>query len=261
MNGSEEYLDRDSALHQMDAFGKLLCLLLLITAIILTRRLAGFVLLTVALLGGQYIAKVTTRAVWGSIWRLRFFFLAVFLMNFAFFDAEDAFFSWWIFSFSWEGMTFGAVASVRIILAVAAGNLFVAVTTPVAITGAVETLLWPLQWLGIPVRDVALILGAALQFVPLLQRESESIKIAQTARGAPFQSKKLWERFSCFPPLVLPIFLAAFQRADDLACAMESRGYVRKKGRLPWRKRRFHRPDVLCLSASALLFTAAIVWF
>ncbi len=255
------YVERNSPLHGMDGLSKLLFLLLFLTSVIVTRRAGGFFLLGIVLLLCAGLGKVPLRTVLGGIWQMRFFFLLVFLMNFAFFDAEHAFFSWWIFTFSREGLLFGAKTVVRVLLAVAAGNIFTAVTTPLAITGSMETLLYPLQWIGVPVRDVAMILGVAIQFVPLFLREADTIKMAQTARGAPFYSRKFSERAGCVLPLVLPVFLSAFKRADELACAMEARGYVRKKGRLPLRKRHLQKADFLGLGGGMTLCLFAIFVF
>ena len=261
MRGHMGYTERNSPFHRMDGLAKLLSLLLTVAAIILTDRWEGFLLLSGVLYLAYRLSHLPPRSVWGGIRPLRSFFVLILLLNFAFFDAEDAFCSWWIFSFSWEGLAFGAVTVVRIILAVAAGSLFTAVTPPLNITNAMESLLWPLQWIGIPVRDVAMILGTALQFVPLLERETEDIKMAQTARGAAFGEGRLLHRAFAFMPLIVPVFLTAFQRADELACAMESRGYERKKGRLPWRKRKFRPADIGCLCVCTAVCAAAIFWF
>lgn len=255
------YVERNSLLHRLDGLSKLLFLLLFLAAVIVTQRVMGFLLLMAILLLCARLGKVPRQTVLGGIWQMRYFFILIFLMNFAFFDAQHAFFSWWIFTFSQEGLLFGAKTVVRVLLAVAAGNIFTAVTTPVAITGAMETLLYPLQWIGVPVRDVAMILGVAIQFVPLFLRETDTIKMAQTARGAPFYSKKLSERAGCVLPLVLPVFLSAFKRADELACAMEARGYVRKKGRMPLRKRHLRRADFLCIGGGIALCVLSILIF
>ena len=261
MRGPLGYMEGASPFHRMDGLGKLLSLLMLVAAVILTDRWEGFLLLGAVLYLAYHFSHLPPRAVWGGLRPLRLFFLLILLLNFAFFDTENAFCSWWIFSFSWEGLRFGAVTVMRIVLAVAAGSLFVAVTTPLGITDAMESLLWPLQWIGVPVRDVAMILGTALQFVPLLEREAEEIRMAQTARGAAYGSGRTWRRAFTFLPLVVPVFLTAFQRADELSLAMESRGYERRKGRLPWRKRRFRPADIGCLCVCAALCAAAAIWF
>ena len=98
-------------------------------------------------------------------------------------------------------------------------------TEPMEITHGLEELLSPLSKVGVPTEEIAMILGVAMQFIPVLGEEAETIRMAQTARGARFESKKLTERAASFLPLVIPVFLAAFRRADELACAMEARGY------------------------------------
>ena len=122
-----------------------------------------------------------------------------------------------------------------------------------------ESLLYPLKLIGVPVRDVAMILGVAIQFIPTFSEEAEAIRKAQTARGARFESRKLSEKAKSVVPLVVPVFLAAFRRADELAMAMEARGYRRTKGKISKRRRHLSRRDGIGLLLCSLFGAAEIM--
>ena len=123
-------------------------------------------------------------------------------------------------------------------------------TEPMEITHGLEELLSPLSKVGVPTEEIAMILGVAMQFIPVLGEEAETIRMAQTARGARFESKKLTERAASFLPLVIPVFLAAFRRADELA--MEARGY-RGPGRRTKKKKSLpNRNGNVAIAASAI---------
>ncbi len=123
------------------------------------------------------------------------------------------------------GIRQGAMVVVHLVLILVFCMVLTITTEPMEITHGLEELLSPLSKVGVPTEEIAMILGVAMQFIPVLGEEAERSRMAQTARGARFESKKLTDRAASFLPLVIPVFLAAFRRADELACAMEARGY------------------------------------
>ena len=252
------YREGTSPLHRSDALCKLIALLVTLTAVLLTESVWGYILLTAGLLTAVRISRLGLRDTLRSIAHMRLFFLLVFLMNALFYEGGTEPVSWWIFRFSTEGMIAGGHIAARMALAIVLGQLFCAVTSPLAIIEAVQSLLRPLQILHIPVQDIAMILGVAMQFIPIFSEEAEMIRRAQIARGARFESRRLIERGKSMLPLVVPIFLAAFRRADELSVAMEARGYRRRAGRLPKIRRRVTAGAVLLLGISVLLCAAAI---
>ena len=153
----------------------------------------------------------------------------------------------------------GANIVCRVILIMILGNVLTSVTSPIEMTGAMETLLCPLALFGIPVGDVAMILGVALQFIPVFMEETELIQKAQTARGARFESRRLKDRAASVMPLVVPVFLSAFRRADELSVAMEARGYRRSRGRTKRLKVSFRLQDLAALAVSCIICGAQII--
>lgn len=247
------YLPGDSAIHQMNSTIKLLCLLILLAAIVMTDSVLGYCLTAAVTLGTVWQSKIGLGSMVRPIARLWLFFLVILGMNAFFFDSEQTLWAWWIFHFSTGGIIQGATVILRVILLMILCSVFTSTTSPIEITGAIEMLILPLKCIRVPTGDVAMILGVAIQFIPTLLEESDMIKKAQIARGAQFESSRLRDRAASLAPLVIPIFLSAFRRADDLAVAMEARGYRRAKGRakrmgLPFRKR-----DAAALAVSCVL--------
>ncbi len=178
-----------------------------------------------------YLSRIPIGNVTGTARRLWLFFSIIFLMNAVFFDSENVICAWWIFHPSIGGIKQGISVVARVLLVLILGNVFISTTSPTEVTTALERLIKPLRILGVPTEDVAMIISVAVQFIPTLTEEIETIRMAQTARGARFESKKLKERALSLLPLVIPIFLAAFRRADELSLAMEARGYRKAKTR------------------------------
>ncbi len=252
------YREGTSPLHRADALCKLLGMLLVLAAVILTDTLIGYLLIGLVLLVSIQIAGIGLRHALRAVWHMRLFFLMIFLMNAFFHENGEALWSWWVLRLSCEGMVFGTHVAVRVALAILLGQLLCAVTSPLALIDALESLLYPLQYLRIPVQDIALILGAAMQFIPIFSEEAEMIRRAQTARGARFDSKNLTERANSLLPLAVPIFLSAFRRADDLSVAMEARGYHRRAGRIPRKKRKLTSVSVALMLICILLFAVSL---
>ena len=253
------YREGDSVLHKMDSFCKLLCFLVFLGAVILSSSFAGYGLTAGGLLLLIGLSRVGFEAALSGVKQMGLFFALILLMNAFFFQTEQFWWEWWIFRFSEAGLIQGLQVVLRVAMAMALGNLLVTTTSPMEIVGAMESLMYPLKFIGIPIRDVAMILGAAIQFIPTFSEEAEMIRRAQTARGARFESRKLTEKAKSILPLVVPVFLGAFRRADELAMAMEARGYRRTKGKIRHRSRRLSAADGIGILACCLLCAAEAV--
>lgn len=253
------YLEGDSVLHRLDAFVKLLAAFVLLAAVVLTDSLPGYLLLVVVIAGLIRLSGIGFRHGCSGVIQLWLFFVIIFLMNAFFFTAENSIFDFWIFHLSPAGMIQGMHVVFRVALAMIVSNILVATTSPIEITGALESLLFPLKYIGVPIRDVAMILGVAIQFIPTLIEETDMIRKAQVARGSRFESKNLVERAQSILPLLVPIFLSAFRRADELSVAMEARGYHRTRGARRRRKRTFSHQEGSALLLSCLFCVIEIL--
>lgn len=220
-----QFIPGSSVLHRLDARAKLICFILLIAAIILTSSVWGYALILGFIAVLICICGLSVSTVLSSVKRMFWFFVVIFIMNALFFTSDNAIWHWWIISLSVDGMVQGFSVVFRIIIVLIAANIFTLVTAPLETTGAIQALLKPLKLVRLPADEISMILSVAIQFIPTLLQEADTIKKAQIARGARFESKKLHERAAAMLPLIVPMFLSAFKKADELAMAMEARGY------------------------------------
>ena len=231
MNVMQQYLPGNSLLHRLDGRAKFFGFILMSAATVLSNTIIGYILTIGTGLVFASLSRIKLSVILDSVKRLSGFFIFIFLMNAVFFESEEPFAKWWIFTVSLDGIIQGANIVLRLAIILALSNLLVMTTAPMEIMASIDSLLSPLALLRIPVEQIAMILSIAVQFIPILLEETDTIKKAQIARGARFESKKLSERAMSLLPLVVPVFLSAFKRADELSMAMEARGYRDAKHR------------------------------
>lgn len=247
-----QYRPGNTFFHRADAKGKLLGLCLVIAAVIVSKGLAGCIAAAAAAIVVSQLAGISLREQIRQQKGMCRFFIVIFLMNAFFYSGEHCIFRWWIFQLSREGIYQGAMVVIHLVLILLFCMVLTVTTEPMEITHALGELLSPLSKIGVPTEEIAMILGVAMQFIPVLGEEAETIRMAQTARGARFESKRLTERAASFLPLVIPVFLAAFRRADELSCAMEARGYRGPGSRTKKQKTLPNRNGSAAIAASAM---------
>ncbi len=174
----------------------------------------------------------------------------VFLLAFTvvvnmFFTGGQELFSFWIFRITIEGIKRSAYLVGRIVFLVLASNLMTLTTAPVSLTNALEYLMKPLKLFRVPVHEVAMMMSIALRFIPILVDEANKIMKAQMARGADFESGNIIKKTKSFVPIIIPLFVSAFRRANNLAQAMEARCYNGGDGRTRMKPLKFGRGDVV----------------
>ena len=238
------YIPGSSLIHRLDSRVKIAGFFLLLAALISCSSVYSYYIIFAALTIIVVLSKLPLRALFSSITRLRYFFILIFLLNALFYSSGEALFSWGIINVSGEGIGQGARIVVNVFFIMILANVLTGSTAPMDMTAGLASLLKPLKLLRFPAEDIAMIISCAMGFIPGLLEEADMIKKAQTARGARFESKKIVERIFSFPPLLIPVFMSAFRRADELALAMEARGYRNardrtRKTREPLRARDF----------------------
>jgi len=225
------YVPADSPLHRLDARAKFFGFLILTAAVILSNTVCGYAIILALTVTLAALCGMPLRTAFSSVRRLWSVFVVIFIMNAFFFATDAPIWNWWIITLSKAGIKQGFSVVFRILIIMILSNILTLTTPPMEITSAIQLMLKPLKLLRIPADDIAMIISVAIQFIPTLLEETDTIKKAQIARGARFESKKLRERAAAFLPLLVPIFLSAFKRADELAMAMEARGYRGAKHR------------------------------
>lgn len=219
------YVPKVSYIHKLDGFIKIVCFLLLIIGVINTNKIFEYLIWIIIIGQLSYLSKTSIKELFNGILDLRWFFIIILLMNILFYSSTNPIFTLFIFTPSLTGLIQGINIIFRLMIFIILGNLINISTAPLEVCKGIEILISPLKILKINTDMIAMILSIALQFIPILIEESESIKKAQIARGAKLDSDNLIEKAKSIIPLIVPIFISAFKRADDLANALEARAY------------------------------------
>ena len=219
------YMERDSLVHRLDARFKLITFIAGIVVILLCSQWWSYIALAAGIAIVGRAGELSARELLMPIARMWVFLIIILLMNFAFFTGENPLFALGPLAPSNEGLEQGIHIIANVALILVWGNILTMTTPPVALTGAFEFMFRPLQLFRIPVSTLSLIISVAIQFIPTLLEETAAIRKAQIARGANFESRNLLKKAQCIIPLVVPVLIAAFRRADELSQAMEARGY------------------------------------
>lgn len=246
-----QFVPGSSFLHKLDPRIKIICFIILMAAVIGASSVLGYSLALITVFSIILLSQLPISYALGSIQKMWLFFLVIFMMNGLFNNRGGTLASWWIVHISIGGIRQGFNVVINVILIIILGNILTLTTSPTQVTNALESLIKPLKLVGIPIEDIAMIISVSIQFIPTLMEETETIKMAQIARGARFESKKLSERARSYIPLLIPIFMSAFRRADELSLAMEARGYRNAKNRTKKKKETIEGQDYIALTICA----------
>ena len=220
-----QYYMAESFVHRMDARVKLVLCLLFMVGIFFVTSFAVFGAITLFLLVVIALSRVPVGSILKSVKGIFVLLLFTAVPNLFFTKRGTLLWSWWILEIYDEGIKFAAKMLLRLMLLVVGSNILTLTTTPVDLTHAIESLLSPLKVLRFPVRDLALIMSLTLSFIPGLIEETDRIIRAQKARGADFDTGNIIKRAKAFIPILIPLLVGGFRRADELANAMNSRCY------------------------------------
>jgi len=256
-----QYYRANSPLHRMDPRVKvILALLYIICATFLCKNIISFGLLLISALVLILLGKVPFGSVMRSLRPVLIIMAFTSLINIFLKKGEILLFEWHFIHIYAEGIYDAIFIVVRIAaLIIGTSMLLTYTTTPIALTDALEDLLSPLKKLKVPVHDAAMMMTIALRFIPTLVDETDKIMTAQKARGADFSSGSLISRAKALIPILVPLFVSAFRRADELAIAMECRCYHGGEGRTRMHVLKMRFADVLWLLVMLLFGTALVV--
>lgn len=254
-----QFVPGDSPVHRLDPRTKILAMIAYIVLVFLVRAMPVFAVPLLFVLGALLASGVSARYALSSLRPMRWLIAFMFLINLFFTQGERVLFSWWIVRVTTEGVRQAVFISLRLILLVAGTSLLTLTTSPIALTDGLERLLKPLKRIRFPAHELAMMMTIALRFIPTLLEETERIRKAQMARGADFETGGLLARARAMVPLLVPLFVSAFRRADELAMAMESRCYHGGEGRTRMHELHYARRDLLAALLIALLLAAVPV--
>jgi energy-coupling factor transport system permease protein len=253
-----QFFPGNSVLHRMDPRIKIILVLLFIVLIFFVKTFYGYIAIAafVALL--IISTGVPVKYILRGLKPIFFIVILTFVLNTLMTPGENPLLKWKFISITKEGLKNASFLSIRLILLVIGSQLLTLTTSPLGLTDGIEHLASPLKKIGFPAHEMAMMMTIALRFIPLLLTETDRIMKAQISRGADFETGNLIQKAKSLVPLLVPLFVSAFRRADDLALAMEARCYQGGAGRTRMKVLKTSKYD-LYGTAVFLVLVAAIV--
>ena len=254
-----QFFPGNTPIHRLDPRTKLLCVILYIVALFNAKGPLTYGIMIVVLAVCILLSKVEWKALTRGLKPVYIIVAFTAIMNMFFTTGTPVADVWLLRHITWQGIISAVQMVLRIVMLIMGTFLMTYTTSPIALTDGLESLLAPLKKLRFPVHELAMMMSIALRFIPTLIEETDKIMSAQKARGADFETGKLTDRAKALLPLLVPLFVSSFRRADELAVAMESRCYHGGEGRTRMKQLHMHRRDWLALLLGALVLAATIV--
>ncbi len=254
-----QFFPGTSPIHRMDPRAKILLTIALIAAVFMANSVADYVLMFAFVGGLAALSKVNVRFMLRGLKPVFFVILFTFVINLFFNPNGRDLFRWKFLRITDVGLRSAVFMALRLVLLILGTQLLTLTTSPIALTDGLERLMKPLARIGFPAHELAMMMSIALRFIPTLMEEADKIMKAQKARGADFESGKLIERAKAMLPLLVPLFVSAFRRADELALAMEARCYRGGEHRTRMKQLRYSMLDLYGVLVMALVMGLLIL--
>ena len=254
-----QYYPADSVIHKLDPRVKLFSTFMYIIALFVFRGVLGLALITGMLIYMIRASKVPFRYIVKGLKAIIVLLLLTSFFNLVFTPSGTEYWSWGPFHVTSVGITNAVIMTIRLVYLIIGTSLMTLTTTPNQLTDGLERLMRPLNRIHVPVHEIAMMMSIALRFIPILMEETDKIMKAQIARGTDFESGNLFKRAKSMVPLLVPLFVSAFRRANDLAMAMEARCYRGGKGRTKMKPLHYKGRDWLAYLILALYLAGIIM--
>ena len=254
-----QFFSGTSVVHRLDPRTKLIALIAYIVALFSAASWLSYGIVFAFLAISVALSKIPVKAIVRGMKPLVMILIFTGLLNLFFTVGETVLVKFWVLTITLEGVTRAIFMVMRILMLISATFLPTYTTSPISLTDGLESLLSPLKKIHLPVHELSMMMCIALRFIPTLIEETDKIISAQKARGADFENGKLMERVRALVPVLVPLFISAFRRADELATAMECRCYQGGEGRTKMKLLRFHRFDCVTFLLLILLLAVVIV--
>jgi energy-coupling factor transport system permease protein len=254
-----QYFPGNSTIHRLDPRTKLIALIVYIVALFSAGNWLSYGLVFLFLAVCIAVSRIPVKAFVHGLKPLLVILIFTGILNLFFTPGETVLVTFWRITLTLEGITRAIFMMARILLLISGTFLLTYTTSPISLTDGLESLLSPLKKLRLPVHELSMMMCIALRFIPTLVEETDKIMSAQKARGADFENGSLMQRLKALVPILVPLFISAFRRADELATAMECRCYHGGEGRTKMKLLRYKRRDFVTLGALLLLLAAVIV--
>ena len=254
-----QYFPGDTIIHRLDPRTKLIWVVIFIAALFTARDYVSYALMIAVTVGLVAVSGVRPRNLLRGMKPLIFIICFTGILNLFYTRGGTTLFDWWIFTVTTAGIKRAVLMVIRIMMLICGTLLLTYTTSPMALTDGFEILFGPLKKIRVPIHEMSMMMSMALRFIPTLIEETDKIMSAQKARGADFETGKLTDRAKALLPLLVPLFVSSFRRADELAVAMESRCYHGGEGRTRMKQLHMHSRDYIALLLGALVLAATIV--
>ena len=250
-----QYFPGNSVIHRLDPRTKLVGLIVYIVALFTAESWVSYGIMLAFLVAVVVMSAIPVKALFKGMKPLVFILIFTGLLNLFFTNGETVLVTFWKITITLEGVIRAFFMVIRILMLISATFLMTYTTSPIQLTDGLESLLSPLKKIRVPVHELAMMMCIALRFIPTLIEETDKIISAQKARGADFETGSVLKRVKALVPILVPLFISAFRRADELATAMECRCYQGGEGRTKMKLLRYRRRDysayLICLALLA----------
>ena len=253
-----QYFPGDTIVHRLDPRTKILVVIIFIVALFLAVDWISYAVMFLITALCIKLSSIRLKSLMKGLKPLVFIILLTGILNLFYTKEGTVLLDWWIFTVTTGGIKRAFLMVVRIMLLICGTLLLTYTTSPIALTDGLEMLFNPLKKIKVPVHEMSMMMSMALRFIPTLIEETDKIMSAQKARGADFSTGKLTERAKALLPLLVPLFVSSFRRADELAVAMESRCYHGGEGRTRMKTLKMAPRDWLCFLFWALVLGGMI---
>ena len=255
-----QYFPGNSPIHRLDPRTKLIMLVIYIVTLFLAKSWISYTVMLAFLVITVKISTIPPRSIVRGMKPLVLILVFTGVLN-LFFTTEGAVLvDFWVITITTGGIERAIFMVLRILMLISGTFLLTYTTSPIALTDGLEALLNPLKAIKVPVHELAMMMCIALRFIPTLIEETDKIMCAQKARGADFESGSLMDRAKALIPILVPLFISAFRRADELATAMECRCYQGGEGRTKMKILRYHRNDIQAFGIGIALIVGMAVF-
>ena len=253
-----QYYPVKSRIHNLDPRVKLLGTLLFMISLFLFKSISGYLITTLYLIMLIRISKVPFRYIMRGLKPIFLLLALTIFFNLIFTKAGNVLFSVWKITITDSGLTMAVYMGIRLVYLIIGTSLMTFTTTPNELTDGIEKALRPLNKIHVPVHEVAMMMSIALRFIPILLEETDKIMKAQIARGADLENGNIFKRAKAMVPILVPLFVAAFRRANDLSQAMESRCYHGGEGRTKMKPLKYRKTDYIAYGI-VILYVALVL--
>ena len=254
-----QYFPGKSVIHLLDPRTKLIMLVVYIVGLFVASSWISYAVMLVFLVTVIAISTIPVKNILRGLKPLIFILVFTGILNLLFTDTGNVLVSFWVITITDDGLIRAFFMMARILMLISGTFLLTYTTSPIALTDGLEKLLSPLKVIKVPVHELSMMMCIALRFIPTLIEETDKIMCAQKARGADFETGNLLQRAKALVPILVPLFISAFRRADELATAMECRCYQGGEGRSKMKMLRYTRRDYLAFLTGVVMIAVVIV--